>query len=134
MLNELIGGQIQVSVAAAISAIPHVRSGRLRALAIGDARRSTELPDLPTIAESGVPGYQATIWTGMFAPARTPTPVIARINAEAVRAVQSADFRAKLIELGAEPAGGTPAQWGAFVREEIDKWARIAKSAKIVAD
>ena len=134
MLNELIGGQIQLSIAAAISAIPHVRAGRLRALAIGDSRRSTELPDLPTLAEAGVPGYQATIWTGMFAPARTPAAVIARVNAEAVRAVQAPDFRAKLIELGAEPAGGTPAQWGAFVRDEIEKWARIAKSAKIVAD
>jgi len=134
MLNELIGGQIQLSIAAAISAIPHVRAGRLRALAIGDSRRSTELPDLPTLAESGVPGYQATIWTGMFAPARTPAAVIARVNAEAVRAVQAPDFRAKPVELGAEPAGGTPAQWGAFVRDEIEKWARIAKSAKIVAD
>ncbi len=134
MLADLIGGQIQLSIAAAISAIPQVRAGKLRVLAIGDSRRSTELPELPTIAESGVPGYQAAIWSGLLAPAGTPASVIDRLNREVVQVVRAADFRAKLLELGAESVGSTAAEWGAFLRNEIDKWQKIAKRANMRAD
>jgi tripartite-type tricarboxylate transporter receptor subunit TctC len=134
MLADLIGGQIQMSIAAAISAIPQVKSGKLRVLAIGDSRRSTEMPDLPTIAEAGVPGYQATIWSGLLAPAGTPAPIIERLNREVVKAVRAPDFRAKLLELGAESVGSTAAEWGAFLRNEIDKWQKIAKRANMRAE
>jgi len=134
MLADLIAGQIQMSIAAAISAIPQVKSGKLRVLAIGDSRRSSEMPDLPTIAEAGVPGYQATIWSGLLAPAGTPAPIIERLNREVVKAVRAPDFRAKLLELGAESVGSTAAEWGAFLRTEIDKWQKIAKRANMRAE
>ena len=134
MLADLIGGQIQMSIAAAISAIPQVKSGKLRVLAIGDSRRSSEMPDLPTIAEAGVTGYQATIWSGLLAPAGTPAPIIERLNREVVKAVRAPDFRAKLLELGAESVGSTAAEWGAFLRTEIEKWQKIAKRAGMRAE
>ncbi|MBC7779466.1 MAG: tripartite tricarboxylate transporter substrate binding protein [Proteobacteria bacterium] len=134
MLTDLIGGQIQMSIAAAISAIPHVKSGKLRALAIADSKRSTEMPDLPTIAEAGVPGYQATIWTGMVAPAKTPAAIIERLNREVVQIVRSTEFRARLIESGAEAAGSTPAEWGSFLRAEIAKWQKIARRAGMIGE
>lgn len=134
MLADLIGGQIQMSIAAAISAIPQVKAGKLRVLAIGDSRRSSEMPDLPTIAEAGVPGYQATIWSGLLAPTGTPAPVIERLNREVVKAVRAAEFRAKLLELGAESVGSTSAEWGAFLRIEIEKWQKIAKRANMRAE
>jgi tripartite-type tricarboxylate transporter receptor subunit TctC len=134
MLADLIAGQIQMSIAAAISAIPQVKAGKLRVLAIGDSRRSSEMPDLPTIAEAGVPGYQATIWSGLLAPAGTPAPIIERLNREVVKAVRAPDFRAKLLELGAESVGSTAAEWGAFLRNEIDKWQKIAKRAGMRAE
>ena len=134
MLADLIGGQIQMSIAAAISASPQVKSGKLRALAIGDSRRSSEMPDLPTIAEAGVPGYQATIWSGLLAPAGTSTVIIERLNREVVKAVRAPDFRAKLLELGAESVGSTAAEWGSFLRTEIEKWQKIAKRAGMRAE
>ena len=134
MLADLIAGQIQMSIAAAISAIPQVKAGKLRVLAIGDSRRSSERPDLPTIAEAGVPGYQATIWSGLLAPAGTPAPIIERLNREVVKAVRAPDFRAKLLELGAESVGSTAAEWGAFLRSEIEKWQKIAKRAGMRAE
>jgi tripartite-type tricarboxylate transporter receptor subunit TctC len=134
MLADLIAGQIQMSIAAAISAIPQVKSGKLRVLAIGDSRRSSEMPDLPTIAEAGVPGYQATIWSGLLAPAGTPAPIIERLNREVVKAVRAPDFRAKLLELGAESVGSTAAEWGSFLRSEIEKWQKIAKRAGMRAE
>jgi tripartite-type tricarboxylate transporter receptor subunit TctC len=134
MLADLIGGNIQMSIAAAISAIPQVKSGKLRVLAIADSKRSPEMPDLPTIAESGVPGYQATIWSGLLAPAGTPAAVIERLNRDVVQIVRAAEFRARLLELGAEAAGSTPAEWGAFLRDEIAKWQKIAQRAKMKAE
>jgi tripartite-type tricarboxylate transporter receptor subunit TctC len=134
MLADLIAGQIQMSIAAAISAIPQVKSGKLRALAIGDSRRSSEMPDLPTIAEAGVPGYQATIWSGLLAPAGTSAVIIERLNREVVKAVRAPDFRAKLLELGAESVGSTAAEWGSFLRTEIEKWQKIAKRAGMRAE
>ncbi len=134
MLTDLIGGQIQMSIAAAISAIPFVKAGKLRALAIADGRRSSEMPDLPTIAESGVPGYQATIWSGMLAPAATPAPIVERLNRQVVKVVRAPEFRARLLELGAESVGSTSAEWGAFLCAEILKWQKIARQANMKAE
>jgi tripartite-type tricarboxylate transporter receptor subunit TctC len=129
MMNDLLGGQIQISISGAIGAVPHVKSGRLRGLAIGDSKRSATMPDIPTIAEAGVPGYQASIWTGMFAPLHTPRPVIDRLNKEVVRVVQQPDFKARMNQMGADTVGSTPEAWGKFIETEIVKWAKIAKAA-----
>lgn len=129
MIIDLLGGQVQLSMSGAISAIPHVKSGKLRAVAIGDSKRSAFLPDIPTIAESGVPGYQAVIWSGMFAPAKTPRAIIDRLNAEVVKIVRAKDFNDKLLSLGSDSVGSTPEEWGRFIDTEIVKWAKIAKAA-----
>lgn len=134
MLNDLLGGQIHMAVAGAIASVPHVKAGRLRALGIGDARRSAFLPETPTIAESGVPGYQAVIWAGMFAPAGTPRPVVETLNAEIGLTLRTPEIREKLGAQGADPVGGTPEEWGAFLVRELEKWARVAAAAGFKAE
>ncbi len=129
MMNDLLGGQVQMGIVGAVGAIPQVKSGRLRALAIGDAKRSATLPDIPTVAEAGVPGYQASIWTGMFGPAKLPRAIIDKVNQDVVRIVQHADFKAKMNQMGSESVGSTPEEWGKFIEAEIVKWAKIAKVA-----
>jgi len=131
MLNDLLGGQINLAIAAAVSTLPHMKSGKLRALAIGDSKRSAILPDLPTIAEAGVPGYQAVIWSGMLAPAKTPRAIIDRLNREAVRVVQAPEFKERLVQLGSDAVGSTPGQWEQFIKDEIAKWTRIAQIAGV---
>ena len=133
MLNDLLGGQINLSIAAAVSALPHIKSGRLRNLAIGDSKRSTILPDLPTIAEAGVPGYQAVIWSGMLAPAKTPRAIIDKLYRETVKVVQAPEFKERLVQLGSDAVGSTPEQWAEFIKTEIDKWGKIAKIAGVKA-
>ena len=113
--------------------MPHIKSGRLRNLAIGDSKRSTILPDLPTIAEAGVPGYQAVIWSGMLAPAKTPRAIIDRLYKETVKVVQAPEFKERLVQLGSDAVGSTPEQWGEFIKTEINKWGRIAKIAGVKA-
>jgi tripartite-type tricarboxylate transporter receptor subunit TctC len=129
MMNDLLGGQVQMGIVGAVSAIPQVKSGRLRGLAIGDSKRSIALPDIPTIAESGVPGYQASIWTGVFGPARLPRTITDKVNKEIVRIVQQPDFKTKMNQMGSETVGSTPEAWGQFIETEIAKWAKIAKIA-----
>jgi tripartite-type tricarboxylate transporter receptor subunit TctC len=118
----------------AVSVVPHVKAGRLRALAIGDIKRSSFLPEVPTIAEGGVTGYQAVIWTGMFAPARTPQAIIDRLNREVVRILHVPDFSERVSSLGADVVGTPPADWGKFLASEITKWSKIAKVAGFKAD
>ena len=129
MIIDLLGGQVQMAIAGAVSSIPHVKSGKLRALAIGDSKRSAFLPDVPTIAEAGVPGYQASIWSGLFAPAKTPRPIVERLHKEVVKIVQTREFREQLLQLGSDAVGSTPEEWGRFIEDEIVKWAKIAKAA-----
>ena len=134
MLNDLLGGQVHVSMAGAVASVPHVKGGRLRALGIGDTKRSTFLPDVPTIAEAGVPGYHAVIWTGMFAPAKTPRSIIDRVNREVVRILREPDFRQRISSMGADIVGSSPNEWGQFMVSEIEKWTKIAKIAGFKAD
>lgn len=129
MMNDLLGGQIQMAISGAIGAIPHVKSGKLRGLAIGDSKRSATLPDIPTIAESGVPGYQASIWTGMFGPAKLPRNLVDQLNKAVVHIVQQSDFKARMNQMGSDTVGSTPEEWGKFIEAEIGKWAKIAKAA-----
>lgn len=125
----MIGGECQVNFATISTAIPHVRAGRLRALAVTSARRSVAAPEYPPMAEAGVPGYDHSSWIGLFAPARTPPPVIARLNAEAVRAARSQEAKAVLLGDGLEATGTTPGEFAAIVRTEIAKWMKVAKAA-----
>lgn len=134
MVNDLLGGHLQMSMSGAVAVVPHVKSARLRAIAIGDLKRSAFLPDVPTIAEGGVPGYQAVIWTGMFAPARTPQAIIDRLNKEVVRVLHAPDFSERVSSLGADVVGTAPAAWGTFLAGEITKWTKIAKAAGFKAD
>lgn len=133
-VTDLIGGQIDIMFDNLPSAIQHVRNGRIKPLAVTTARRSPELPDVPTIAEAGVPGYEATSWFGMFAPANTPAPVVARLNAALVKVLADAEVKKKLAEQGAEPYSEKPEQFAAFIRAESAKWSQVVKASGANAD
>jgi tripartite-type tricarboxylate transporter receptor subunit TctC len=128
---ELIAGQTSIYFGNMPTVIGHVRAGKLRPLAVTSSKRSAAEPDIPTVAESGVPGFNVTAWYGVSAPIKTPRPIIERLNAEFVRAVTSPDLRDRLVAQGADPAGNTPEQYAAFVQNEITKWAKVIKAAGI---
>lgn len=130
----LLGGQVQLNFATIPSVLLHVRAGKLRAVAVTTVRRSPAAPEVPTIAESGVPGYDHGPWNGMLAPAKTPKAVIARLNAEAARIVHMPEAKAVLVHEGAEPVGNTPEQFAAIIRTETAKWEKVIKAAGIKAD
>ena len=132
-VNDLLGNHIAIMFDNMPSAISHVKAGKLRPLAVTTAQRSPALPDVPTIAEAGVPGYEATSWFGLLAPAKTPAPVVARLNASILKALADPDVKKKLLEQGAEPAGETPAQFAAFIASETVKWGKIVKQSGATA-
>ncbi|HZN26341.1 MAG TPA: tripartite tricarboxylate transporter substrate binding protein [Burkholderiales bacterium] len=128
---ELIAGQTSIYFGNMPTVIGHVRAGKLRPLAVTSSKRSAAEPEIPTVAESGVPGFDVTAWYGVSAPIKTPRPIIEKLNAEFVRAVKSPDLRDRLIAQGADPVGNTPEQYAAFVQNEITKWAKVIKAAGI---
>jgi tripartite-type tricarboxylate transporter receptor subunit TctC len=130
-MTALIGGEVQMMMATAPVALAQMRANRVRALAISSGRRSSLAPDLPTIAESGFPGFQTDTWYGVVAPAGTPAAIVARLNAEIGRVLASPDARALLEAQGAHPAGGSPEEFRAFLRSEIAKWAKVIAAAGI---
>lgn len=130
----LIGGEIDYMFSNVASAITHVRSGRLRAIAVTGEKRSPVAPDIPTITESAVPGFVVTGFFIMLAPAGTPREIVNKVNAEAARALQSADLRERLAALGLEPVGSTPEAAAAFIKAEIAKWAPVVRAAGMKAD
>ena len=133
-LSDLIGGQVQALFSIALTAIPQVKAGRIRALAITSARRSALAPELPTVAESGFPGFEVVGWFGWLAPARTPTEIIVRLNREIVRILKLPEMQERLLALGADPVASTPEAFAAFIRSERDKWARVIRHANIRAE
>jgi tripartite-type tricarboxylate transporter receptor subunit TctC len=133
-LTDLVGGQLQMTIENMPVILPHVRAGRLRALAVGTKTRSAFLPELPTIREAGVPGYESSTAFGLLAPAKTPPGIVGSLNAELVKALRSSDIREKLTGLGMEAVGGTPEQYAANIKEELAKYARVVKAAGIKAD
>ena len=133
-MTATMGGQTQLLVATSVGLLPHVRAGKLRAIAVTSARRSAVAPDIPTIAESGVPGYEHEPWNGMLGPAGIPKAVLARINAEVVRALNTPEAKKVLEGDGADIVGGTPEQFGAVLKAEIAKWTKVAKAAGIKAE
>jgi tripartite-type tricarboxylate transporter receptor subunit TctC len=132
-LIALISGQVQIMFATLPAAMPHVKSARVRPIAMTTAKRSAAMPDLPTIAESGVTGYEAATWYGLLAPARTPRPVIDRLHGEVVK-ILAGPTRQRLESQGFEPDGGTPAAFAAYIKAEIAKWANVIKTAGIPAE
>jgi tripartite-type tricarboxylate transporter receptor subunit TctC len=126
-ITDLISGQVQLMMESLNSITPHARAGRVRALAVTGPRRSFALPDIPTVAEAGVPGYEATTWTGIVAPVGVPRANIATLNAALNHVIASSTMKDKLALIGAEPAGGTPEQFGAFIRSEYAKWGEVVK-------
>ena len=130
-MTDLIGGQVSFTITSMLSVMPHVKSGRLRALGVTTLKRSPAMPDLPTIAESGLPGFEATNWYGVLGTAGTPKPVIERLNKELVRIVASPDVREKFSQQGAEPETNTPAEFERFIKAEIVKWAKVVREAGI---
>jgi len=126
-VTDLLAGQIDVMFAPAQTVTGHVHAGKLRALAVTSARRSSTLPDLPTIAESGVPGYEAVGWFGLLAPAATPRDVVARISADANEVLNDPEVKRKLVALGAEPSGDTPDEFARFIRDDQAKWSRLMR-------
>jgi len=130
-LTDLLGGQIQMAFSSVPAVLPHIKAGRLVALGVGSAKRSPALPNIPTIAEAGVPGYEYTTWYGVFAPAKTPRMLIARLNAEIVKAMETPDIKDRFTALGGDPDPGTPEELRAYMANESAKWAKIIKAANI---
>ena len=130
-LQDLIGGQIQVVIDNIPPYLPYVKAGKIRALAVTSAKRSPAAPDLPTMAEAGVKGYDAASWFGLFAPAGTPAEIIDRLSEETRRILGMPDVREKLLSLGAQPAGSTPEEFARFIDNEIAKWGRVIRSANV---
>ena len=128
---DMLAGHVAVMSATILTGMPQIRSGRLRGLGITSAARSPIVPDIPTIAEAGVPGYEAVQWYGALAPAQTPKEIVARLHAEITRVLQMPDVKQRFAGDGADPVGSTPEEFGRYIRDETVKWAKVARSAGI---
>ena len=128
-LTDLVSGQMQVIFDNLTSITPHVKAGRVRGLGVSSVRRSLIFPDIPTIAEAGVPGYETNSWGGIVVPARTPRAIVMKLNVEINKALQSPELRERYAAIEAEPTGGTPEQFAAFVKTEAVKWADVVKKS-----
>lgn len=134
LTSDLLGGQIQMSFDTITPVLPHIKSGKLRALAVTTSKRSSALPDVPTMEEAGLKGFNIGTWFGVLAPAATPKDITARLSAEIVKVIQSPDFRKRMAEIGAEPIGNTPEQMAAQIKSESEKFALLVKAAKVSLD
>lgn len=133
-VSDLIGGQINMMFDNMPSSLPHVKAGRLRAIAVTSAKRSPAMPDLPTVAESGVPGYESVAWFGVLAPAGTPPALVKKLNAEIVKVLKSPDVAQRLASQGAEPVYNTPEEFSALIKTEMVKWAKVIKASGAQVD
>jgi tripartite-type tricarboxylate transporter receptor subunit TctC len=127
----ILGGEVPFMFATTIGILPRVRSGQLRALGVSSAKRIAAAPDLPTVAEAGLPGFDVVAWFGFFVPAGTPKPILDRLSRETRAALVAPDVRKRLIDLGAEPLGSTPEEFAAYVNSEFQRWGRIVKESNI---
>jgi tripartite-type tricarboxylate transporter receptor subunit TctC len=130
-LTDLIGGQVQMMMSSMLPAMPHVKAARLRALAVTSARRATVLPDMPTMAESGVPGFETTSWHGMLVPAKTPTAIVARLHAELVKTLNQPDVKERFANQGMDVVASTPQAFTAYITSESAKWSHVIKTIGI---
>src|SRR5689334_3752582 len=129
VITDLVGGQIHLALGTSLAVLPHVNAGRLRGLAVTSARRVSAVPDLPTIAESGVPGFDVSAWNGVFVPAGVPAPILAKLNADIAAAVKAPELRARLAADGGEVVGNSSAEFARFIRDDITIWAKVVKAA-----
>ena len=129
VITDLVGGQIHLALGTSLAVLPHVNSGRLRSIAVTSARRVSSVPDVPTIAESGVPGFDVSAWNGVFVPAGVPTAIVARLNADIVAAVKAPELRARLTAEGGDVVGSSSEEFARFIRDEIAVWAKVVKAA-----
>ncbi|HYH42742.1 MAG TPA: tripartite tricarboxylate transporter substrate binding protein [Burkholderiales bacterium] len=133
-VTDLMGGQVSMYFGTTPSTAPHVKSGRLRALGLTSAKRSALLPELPTIAEAGLAGYEQSAWHGLLAPAATPQPIIDKLHADVVRALRSPDVAQKMASQGVDVITSTPAEFTAFIKQDVAKYAKLVKSANITVE
>ena len=131
VMTALIAGEIQIYFNVPITSLPQIKAGKVRALGVSTKARLAILPDVPTIAESGVPSYEVVGWNGILAPARTPRPIIERLHAEIVKVLRSPDVVEQLTTQGVDPIGNTPQEFAAIIRTDVEKWARVLKSAGV---
>lgn len=131
---DLLAGRVSIMFSPASTVLPHVRAGTLRALASSGMHRASAMPDLPTITESGLPGFETSVWLGLLAPAATPREIVERLNEETAQALAAADVRIQLAAQGIDPMGGTPQQFAAYIRQETEKWARVVQAAGVRFD
>jgi tripartite-type tricarboxylate transporter receptor subunit TctC len=133
-INDLIAGRVDLMFESLNSIAPHARSDKMRALAVSGARRSPGFPELPTVAEAGVPGYEAGTWSGVIAPAGTPRPIVDKLNAAINRAIASTAFKERFAMIGDEPAGGTPEEFAELIRKDSAKWADVVKRSGVTLE
>jgi tripartite-type tricarboxylate transporter receptor subunit TctC len=134
MMIDLLGGQIQLAIETSGSALPHVRGGKVRALAVTTAKRSPALPDVPTASEAGLSGYEMTTWYGILAPKGTPKEIVAKVYTEIAAILKGPDMKKRFAEIGAEPGGMPPEQFAAFIKSETAKWAKLVKETGATVD
>lgn len=134
MMGDLVGGQVQLASMGFPPAVPQVKAGRLRAIAVSSVKRSAILPDVPTVDESGLPGFEVSSWYGLFGPAAMPKDIVVKVNADTVRSLASDEMKARLAALGAEPAPTSVEEFGQLVRNEIARWAKVVKESGARAD
>jgi tripartite-type tricarboxylate transporter receptor subunit TctC len=130
-LTDLLSGRVQLMFSSVVAILPHIKAGKLRGLAVTGGKRLSSMPELPTLAESGLPGYEASSWYGVLAPAGTPREIIARLNAETVKALDRPEVKSSLLAEGAEPIGGTPEQFAAHIKSENERLGKLIRDAKI---
>ena len=133
-INALVGGQVPIAFESMIAVLPHVQSGRLRALAVTSSKRSSTVPDIPTVAESGVKGYESIAWYGVVGPAGMPKDIVAKLNADMRRAMDTTEVKARLFTMGSGSVHGSPEQFGTFIKAEIGKWAKVVKESGATVD
>jgi tripartite-type tricarboxylate transporter receptor subunit TctC len=134
LATDLLGGQITMSFDTITPVLQHIKSGKLRALAVTTAKRSSALPDVPTLDEAGLKGFNIGTWFGVLAPVATPKDIVARLNAEMVKVIQSPEFRKRMDEIGAEPIGNSADQMAQQIKGETEKFAKLVKDAKVVIE
>jgi tripartite-type tricarboxylate transporter receptor subunit TctC len=131
---DLVGGQVQLVYATAASAVPQIKAGKIKGIAVTTVKRSALMPGIPTISESGLPGFDANNWYGLLAPANTPRAIVMRLNAEVTKVLDMPDVKEFLFNQGLDPAPGTPEKFGAYIKSEMNKWAKVVKDSGARAD
>jgi tripartite-type tricarboxylate transporter receptor subunit TctC len=133
-MNDVMAGEVQLVVIGIPAAAPHIKAGKLRALAVIDSRRAAALPEVPTVAEAGLPGFEVTTWYGVLTPAGTPRPIVTRLNAEIVKVMQAPEMKDRLASMATEPVTSTPEAFAELIRQEIVKWGKVVRAAGLKAD